>query len=63
MGSSEMLRQLKTSLNSVEEIHSICSQRIKTIQHLNAYINVIPHEVSAMHAKKSRNKISEGDQF
>ena len=55
-----MLRQLQTSLTSIEEIHSICSQRVKTIQHLNAYINV-PHEASAVQAIKSRNRILEGN--
>jgi len=55
-----MLRQLQTSLTSIEEIHSICSQRVKAIQHLNAYINV-PHEASSVQAIKSRNRILEGN--
>ena len=54
-----MLRQLKTGLSSVEEIHSIYSNRIKSIQHLNAYINVTS-ELSEMQATKSSQRISEG---
>lgn len=56
---SKMLRQLKTGLSSVEEIHSIYSNRIKSIQHLNAYINVTS-ELSEMQATKSSQRISEG---
>ncbi len=54
-----MMHQLKNGLLTVQEVHSLCSQRIKLIKPLNAYVNVT-EEMSRVQSINSAEMFSKG---
>ena len=54
-----MLHQAKNVSSTIQEIYATCTQRIKTIQNLNAYVK-ITEEISRAQLQESIQRCDKG---